>query len=84
MLVVYFVGLTLKVGNVGESGTSWLLAWCLGLVRWLYLLLSVVHRIATTRREDVQVVVEGRFIVGLNDARLINLLWPHRACVLGR
>ena len=53
-------------------------------MRWLYLLLSVVHGIATTRREDVQVVVEGRFIVSLNDARLINLLWPHRACVLGR
>ena len=72
----------MEVGDVGESGTSWLLAWCLGLVRWLYLLLSVVHRVAATRREDVQVVIEGRFIVGLNDARLVNHLWAHRTGVL--
>ena len=68
LLVVCFVGLTLKVSDVGESGTSWLLARCLGLVHRLYLLLSVVHRVASTRREDVQIVVEGRFIVSLNDA----------------
>ena len=81
-MVVCVDGLALEVGDVGESGTSWLLAWGLGLVHWLYLLLSIVHRVATTGWEDVQVVVEGRFIVSLNDARLVDLLWPHRACVL--
>ena len=81
-MVVCVDGLALEVGDVGESGTSWLLAWCLGLVRRLYLLLSVVHRVAATRREDVQVVIESRLIVGLNDARLVNHLWAHRAGVL--